>query len=47
MQAVNDDSPRWGVKFDFVDITAGSALFFSVFDKPGALAIGIKVSHVA
>lgn len=52
-QVVNDSSPRWGTKFDFVDITAGSTLFCQVYDKPGVLegmssnlksVVGIKKS---
>ena len=33
----NDNSPRWGDKFDFVMINAHSTLVVTVNDKPGFL----------
>lgn len=32
-QIFSENSPRWGDKFDFVMITAGSTLYFTVYDK--------------
>lgn len=31
----SQNSPRWGQKFDFVMVTAGSSLFMTVYGKPG------------
>lgn len=31
----SQNSPRWGQKFDFVMITAGSSLFMTVYGKRG------------
>lgn len=32
---LNDNSPRWGDKFDFVMIHANSSLLVTVMEKPG------------
>ena len=32
---MNEDNPRWGEKFDFVMVSATSALDLNVYDKQG------------
>ena len=43
---LNDDSPRWGDKFDFVMINANSNLTVRVMEKPGFMESMMSMKFV-
>lgn len=44
--ALNDNNPRWGDKFDFVNINANSTLTVTVVEKPSIMESMITMKFV-